>query len=208
METPIISHISSEDFLDIYEPAEDSFVLLDALEKDIEFLQKLKPKICCEIGSGSGINITSLANTIKYSSFFCTDINPKACNISRKTAEVNGTSIECFNMDLLNNFRENIFDVIIFNPPYVVTEDDEISKSNISRSWAGGKNGRIIIDRMLSQLPVMLTKEGACYLVVIAENKPAEIIKNMFHIGYETQIVLERRVRGEFLSVLKFYKVI
>ncbi|XP_026463829.1 hemK methyltransferase family member 2 [Ctenocephalides felis] len=208
METPIISHISSEDFLDIYEPAEDSFILLDALEKDLEFLHLLNPSLCCEIGSGSGINITSLANTIKASSFFCTDINPKACNISKKTAEINGTNIECFNMDLLSSFRKNIFDVIIFNPPYVVTEDDEISESNISRSWAGGEKGRIIIDKMLHDLPSMLTSKGVCYLVVIAENKPSEIIKNMSLVGYDTQIVLERRIRGEFLSVLKFYKVI
>ena len=40
--TPNFSHITKEDFEHIYEPAEDTFLLLDALEKDIQILQDLK----------------------------------------------------------------------------------------------------------------------------------------------------------------------
>ena len=40
--TPNFSHITQEDFEHIYEPAEDTFLLLDALEKDIHILQDLK----------------------------------------------------------------------------------------------------------------------------------------------------------------------
>ena len=39
---PNFSHITKEDFEHIYEPAEDTFLLLDALEKDIHILQDLK----------------------------------------------------------------------------------------------------------------------------------------------------------------------
>ena len=51
--TPLTHHL---DFENIYEPAEDSFLLLDALEQDLVYIsQTLKPTICVEIGSGSGI---------------------------------------------------------------------------------------------------------------------------------------------------------
>ena len=40
--TPSFSHITKEDFEHIYEPAEDTFLLLDALEKDIQTLKDLK----------------------------------------------------------------------------------------------------------------------------------------------------------------------
>lgn len=37
------------------------------------------------------------------------------------------------------------FDVIIFNPPYVVTSEEELSeaqsKMSIEASWAGGEHG-------------------------------------------------------------------
>lgn len=40
--TPKISHLSTDDFKFIYEPAEDSFLLLDALEKDCVRIEKLR----------------------------------------------------------------------------------------------------------------------------------------------------------------------
>lgn len=40
-----------------------------------------------------------------------------------------------------------IIDVIIFNPPYVETEDSETLEKGIAQSWAGGVRGRMVLDR-------------------------------------------------------------
>lgn len=45
-------------------------------------------------------------------------------------------------------------DVILFNPPYVPTPDEEISGCGIEASWAGGTDGRVIIDRSLPVIKV------------------------------------------------------
>lgn len=39
-----------------------------------------------------------------------------------------------------------LVDLIVFNPPYVVTCDDEIT-GTLPRAWAGGNKGRVVIDR-------------------------------------------------------------
>lgn len=206
METPVLSHIQESDYEFVYEPAEDSFLMLDALESEIENISKSQPTVCLEIGSGSGINITAFAKV--FPSCFCigVDINPKACSISFATSKKNDTNIDCINMDLATCLKGNMADVVIFNPPYVVTESLEIVQSDISRAWAGGIKGRQVIDRFLAMLPQILSAEGVCYMLVIQENLPDEIQEILKRLGYTSTSVIKRKAYNEKLQVLKITK--
>ena len=89
--TPSFSHLTSSDYQNVYEPAEDSFLLMDALEKESNFLKSMRfdlhtarqftsslsstflanrPLICVEIGSGSGAVVTFLATLLQTPSFY------------------------------------------------------------------------------------------------------------------------------------------
>ena len=49
------SHISSADFKQVYEPNEDTFLLVDALYCDLQSMVDSRPATCVEIGPGSGV---------------------------------------------------------------------------------------------------------------------------------------------------------
>lgn len=51
--TPDLSHLAAKDYEHVYEPAEDTFLLLDALEEDEKELKDLHPSISLEIGSAA-----------------------------------------------------------------------------------------------------------------------------------------------------------
>ncbi|XP_018327185.1 hemK methyltransferase family member 2 [Agrilus planipennis] len=194
-------------FKNVYEPSEDTFLFLDTLEQELQLILSIKPDFVVEVGSGSGVVITALANACKNISFcLATDINSEANSATAFTAKLNNVTIESINMKYLSNFKPNIFDVVLFNPPYVVTESNEIKGTGLNRSWAGGKNGREVIDEFLKLLPNILSYKGVCYMVVIKENKLEDIHNVVVDLGLSCYIVKERKVPGEHLFVLKMYR--
>ena len=191
----------------VYEPSEDTFLFLDALEQELTYLTKLEPLLALEIGSGSGVVITFLAKHLKTNSFYlAVDVNKNACLASKETSIENSIDLNIIQADLLLSFKPNSLDVILFNAPYVPSEENEIDSNNISSSWAGGLNGRQVMNRLFPLIPKILTQNGVFYLVCIKPNKIKEIENIFFEFNFKMEIVLTRKTLIENLFVLKFHR--
>ena len=63
------------------------------------------------------------------------------------------------------------YDVIIFNPPYVVTSKEELDdaqeKKGIEASWAGGEDGTEVLMQVIPQIRKIMSKNGVFYLLLI-----------------------------------------
>lgn len=210
LSTPDYSHLTSKDYEQIYEPSEDTFLFLDALEKDIKYLNDLNPQIVFEIGPGSGLVINFLANHLKdanKTAFFASDINKNACLATLKTSSKNNNYINIVNCDLLEPLIDrlkNKIDILLFNPPYVITETEELGSKNLQAAWAGGIDGRQVMGRVFIQLNKILSKNGVFYLVALKQNKIEEIDKLLCNLGFKMQVIMNRRAGIENLFVLKF----
>lgn len=90
--------------------------------------------------------------------FFTTDINPFACQITRQTGIQNEIKlIEPIQTSLVQGLLprlKNSIDILCFNPPYVVTTHEEVGSMGIEASWAGGIDGREVIDELLPFIKV------------------------------------------------------
>ncbi|KAF7251271.1 Methyltransferase N6AMT1 [Varanus komodoensis] len=209
--TPWYQHVGPQGpFSDVYEPAEDTFLLLDALESDADALRSARIDICLEVGSGSGVVSTFLASVVGHEALYmCTDINPMAGLCTVETAIRNHVDIQPIITDLVTGLLPRLHgkvDVLLFNPPYVVTPSAEIKGHGIEAAWAGGKNGREVMDRLIPLVSDLLSAKGLFYLVTIKENNSDEIIEILQKYGLECTKVLSRQAGRENLSVLKFYK--
>nr|CAD67788.1 methylase [Tetraodon nigroviridis] len=206
--TPVYSHVGRGDFTDVYEPAEDTFLLMDALEKDAETLQR--PAVCLEVGSGSGVVSAFLASVIGPSALYlCTDLNPAAAQCTAKTSSCNRVSLQPVITSLVDGLLPRLsgkVDVLVFNPPYVVTPSDEVGSRGIEAAWAGGRRGREVTDRFLPVVAQLLSTEGSFYLITIAENDPEDIITALSLQGLQGESFLSRRAGNERLSVLRFQR--
>ncbi|NWX10320.1 HEMK2 methyltransferase, partial [Caloenas nicobarica] len=210
--TPRYDHVGPDGpFGDVYEPAEDTFLLLDALEQDAARLREARVEICLEIGCGSGVVSAFLASSIIGSSalYICTDINPMAAYCTVETALLNNVHLQPVITDLVEGLSPRLngeVDLLVFNPPYVVTPSEEVESHGIEASWAGGKKGREVMDRVFPLVPDLLSAGGLFYLVTIKENNPDEILETMKKCGLEGTRVLSRQAGQEILTILKFKK--
>ncbi|EGC34641.1 hypothetical protein DICPUDRAFT_34643 [Dictyostelium purpureum] len=207
---PIMDHFTTKDFKDVYEPAQDSFLFIDSLQKDYEDLKTMNPYIMLEIGSGSGFVITFLANLLgpngRY--YMSTDINPLAAIATSRTSSRNNANIDVINTSFVSSIErlKGSIDVLLFNPPYVPTPSEEVNQGGIVASWAGGINGREVIDILLPQIPSILSDKGFFYMVLVQENKPKQVISIMHGYGFGYKIVGKRKAYNEILYIFKFFR--
>ncbi|XP_039275621.1 methyltransferase N6AMT1-like [Nilaparvata lugens] len=162
-----------------------------------------------ELGSGAGLVITAMAQALQGRAHcVAVDINPEACRATKATAQLNNAQVEVIRGDLLDCLQPGCIDLLIFNPPYVVTHPDEIHQGDgINRSYAGGIRGRQVMDRLFPQLPRLMAPRSCVYMVVIDENDPQQIAKLLQDLGFESSVVMSRRAGVERLSVMKFVRL-
>ncbi|CAH0478526.1 unnamed protein product [Peronospora belbahrii] len=197
---------------DVYEPAEDTFLFVDALQAELPQLVALDPTICVEIGCGSGAVFVYLATQLQQlgvqSMFLATDINRLATSVAQQTAMNNGAqTFDLVRTDLLQCYEHRIqglVDVLLFNPPYVPTPSKEVGSMGIEAAWAGGRHGRQVINRLLPKLKNLLSPQGIFYMVVIAENKPNEIATILSKDEFQMTVICTAKAQNERLSILKF----
>ena len=227
---PSLDHLKMSDYQLVYEPSDDTYLMLDALAWDFDESDvnkkndsdsiKNKVMTTLEIGCGTGVSTIFLAKLLqqqwtsvkdKKRMHIVTDINKDAIRITNETAQrnsIDSATIKTHLCDLatpLLQTHNRQIDVLIFNPPYVPTPDDEVGSNGIEASWAGGAHGRIVIDRALGQISSLLSKpDGVAYMITVDDNKPEEIASIMMaQYGILVKPYLRRRACNEFLTVLK-----
>ncbi|KAL6283035.1 hypothetical protein ACE6H2_013964 [Prunus campanulata] len=195
---------------EVYEPCDDSFALVDALLADRKNLLEHQPTLCLELGCGSGYVITSLALIVgQEAHYIATDINPNAVRVTRGTLEAHGVHAELITTNIASGLEKRLaglVDVIVVNPPYVPTPEDEVGCEGIASAWAGGENGRSVIDKILPVADNLLSEKGWLYMVTLTENNPSEICLQMKEKGYASRIVVQRLTEEENLQIIKFWR--
>lgn len=219
LSTPSTSHVNYEH---VYEPAEDSYLLLDTLSSSSEsswlhsrFALLPTSLLVLEVGTGSGVVlafVTAHAQSIFGRSDVATlgtDVNQFACQATPQTVKgaaddvkaqgmTPATFLDCVAGDLSTVLKPHLVDVLIFNPPYVPTENlplltpdhdvpTDLSSAQrfardshlLSMAYAGGIDGMETTNRLLQHIPEVLSDRGVAYILLCAQNRPKQVRSRM-----------------------------
>ena len=184
---------------EVYDPAEDTFLLLEALN--------INPSNrVLELGTGCGVIGLYCASI--GADVICSDINPFAVELVKKNYQQNLSLLKGnFEVRLGDLFSVltmgDLFDIVIFNPPYLPTDSkDLVGKSGwFDKSVNGGVDGLKIIGRFIEEVGQYLKDNGCIYFVFSSLSDINILERIVSKSGFQKSIIASKKFDDEQLDV-------
>ncbi|MEM2101939.1 MAG: methyltransferase [Candidatus Bathyarchaeia archaeon] len=180
----------------VYTPAEDSFLLAENLVVN-------DGDLVLDVGTGCGILAVLAAKKAKK--VIAVDTNPLAIQCARLNADLNNVAdkIEVRHGDLFEAIKQNEqFDIILFNAPYLPSEKWEEHDLE-AKAWAGGKNGRKVIDRFIRKASKHLRKNGRILMVQSTLSNVEQSLRMLVDEGFVARVIAEKKADFETIVVIE-----
>lgn len=169
-----------------YLPAEDTYLLRDALAP-------FTGKSCLEIGFGSGAVLAGVSGRFQLP--VGTDV--LGLEEARLAA---GPGVELVLADRATCFRDGVFDLVFFNPPYLPSAQIE------DLTVDGGPTGTEVAVSFLEEAMRALRDEGTVVALLSDEGDIGAFLSYCNSLGLAVESVAEKRVFYETLSVFTIRK--
>jgi release factor glutamine methyltransferase len=176
---------------EIYQPAEDSHLLATVATEEITADERV-----LEVGTGSGYVAEHIAEETS-ASVVATDLNPHACRAARERG------VEALRADLVSPIRDDTVDVVVFNPPYLPTDEAEEWNDWMEVALSGGETGREVIDPFLAVVGRVLAPGGYVLLLVSSLTGVEAVVETAAESGFSAIALHDESYPFESLTVLK-----
>ncbi len=176
----------------VYRPRKDSYLLKEAMER-----RELDGRRVLDMGTGSGF--LALAAAGHGAAVTAVDITPAAVETVAARAEETGHDIEVVRSDLFEEV-DGVYDLIVFNPPYVPAED---IGDGVDAAWAGGETGRAVVDRFIAHVAGYLAGDGTVLLLQSSRNDIEATLDRFAAEGLPASVTAREQLHFEELVVVE-----
>lgn len=143
-----------------------------------------------DIGTGSGCIAVSLANKMPQSKVTAWDISNEALAVATENSRSNGTEVLFEQVDILAyRPEENLFDIIVSNPPYIKENEKSAMHSNVL-DWEPHTalfvpdSDPLLFYRTIAKKGLTLLKPGGTLYFEINRAHGAETVEMLAGLGY------------------------
>lgn len=183
----------------VYIPSDDTFLLAENLE--IKENQSV-----LEIGTGSGL--VSMYASLLTNNVTATDINYNALELAEKNFKLNNIdTIRLEFGDLFEPVKNEKFDVILFNTPYLPTDSNDIINDDLNYAFDGGLDGRNVIERFLNEAPNHLNDNGIIQMIQSSLSDTEKTLDTLDQLGFIAEVAKSERFFFEEIVLINAYKI-
>ncbi len=180
-----------------------NLIVKDFTGKKIKFL---------DIGTGSGCIAITLLKELKGGKAFAMDIDPRVIKTARQNAERHEVSIDFLLIDIVTEpIPIQSLDVIVSNPPYVMTSEKDLMKPNVldhepARALFVEEDDPLIFYRRIAELSKTSLKEGGRIYFEINERFGEDVQAMLQVMDYsEVEIIKDLNNKNRFVSATNLF---
>jgi len=171
----------------VYAPQDDTDLLAGALSEE-----PLSPGAdVLDVGTGSGA--LALAAARRGTRVTAVDLSWRAVWTARMNAYLAGLPLHTRQGNLFAPVRGQSFDLILSNPPYVPAPSATRPRG-AARAWDAGGDGRLLLDRICREAPVVLRPGGVLLMVHSALSGPDRTLGHLHAAGFKAAVTHRHRI--------------
>lgn len=153
-----------------------------------------------DIGTGTGAIAIVAKKQRPNDDVTGTDLSPKALAVAKENAEANGVAVLFLEGDLTAPVKDEKFDVILSNPPYIGEHEKNVMDQSVldyepPMALFAENDGLFIYQRLAKELPRLLNPNGKIYLEIGYQQ--GEAVKELFQKAFpEALVQIEKDLSG------------
>lgn len=165
-------------------PRQDTETLCEAA---LEKMKGVHAPCVLDMCTGSGALAVSIAHYRPDAQVTGADISKAALCVSEKNARMNRARVRFVESDLFSNLENELFDVIVCNPPYLTGADMLSLQEEVKREPAlalfGGEDGLDFYRRLSENMKKHLAP-GGCALFEVGMGQDEDVLQIMKHTSF------------------------
>ena len=160
------------------------------IDEAIKSIKHVKSPNIFDIGTGSGCIAITLAKEIENSNVIGIDKSMMSLQVAKKnSAELNVDNVTFFEMDILNQYPKEKFDLVVSNPPYVPKKEipglmKDVKDFEPEIALTDFDDGLTFYKWISKIIPHILKDDSSCILELGLGNHPDKVLSIFKESGY------------------------
>ncbi|MGW7819931.1 HemK2/MTQ2 family protein methyltransferase [Streptomyces puniciscabiei] len=170
----------------VYTPQDDTELLAESLREEAP------PPGARVLDVGTGSGALALEAARRGAEVTAVDVSRLAVWTARMNAWLTGLPVRIRRGNLFGPVRGRTYDLILANPPYVPAPDAGGGPRGRARAWDAGQDGRLLLDRICRDAPVLLRPGGVLLIVHSALSDPDRTVQLLRAARLKATVVRRR----------------